>query len=147
MYDIVGDIANYAQFLPWCSRSTILESDQEVVTATLEFGARGIRETLTTRNVLVPRERIELQLVSGPFAKFEGVWQFTALGGEQSRNQSGVTSIAMDVTTSAAVGCKVVFNLEYQLAGHRAIFGREFVGRAADMLVDAFAQRCAALLV
>ena len=75
---------------------------------------------------MVPGARIDVGLVSGPFAEFSGVWRFTALGED--------------------LGCKVEFDLDYRLAGvHRLLSGR-LINHAADRLVDAFADRCAALL-
>lgn len=126
MYEIVGDVARYSEFLPWCTASEIIEQDGQAVTATLVFGAMGLRESVTTRNVLMPGEWIKLELLSGPFAQFAGRWDFAALGD--------------------GAGCKVEFNLDYRLAGHHAVLGGAFVGLAADKLVDAFARRCAALL-
>ena len=125
VYQVVCDIARYAEFLPWCCSSVVVEEHEQDVTASLEFGAGGLRERVTTRNALTPGERIELSLVSGPFSHFAGVWRFAALGD---------------------AGCKVSFDLDYRLSGPQAILRRAFVGQAADKLVDAFAQRCADLL-
>jgi len=126
VYEIVSDVGRYPEFVPWCSSSEILAQDELTVTATLQFGAKGLRETVTTRNTLVPVERIELNLVSGPFAEFLGIWHFAALGD--------------------GAGCKVQFDLDYRLAGRHLVLRPAFVGQAADKLVDAFAARCAALL-
>ena len=125
MYEIVSDVGSYPEFVPWCAGSTILEQDEREITAALEFGGRGLRETVTTRNTLMPGERIELSLVSGPFTQFAGIWRFTALGG--------------------ATGCKVEFDLDYALPARHIVL-RAFIGQAADKLVDAFTARCAALL-
>ena len=125
VYEIVSDIRAYPEFVPWCAASTILEQDEREVTAALEFGRRGLRETVTTRNTLLPGERIELSLISGPFTQFAGIWTFTALGG--------------------TAGCKVEFDLDYALPARHVVL-RAFIGQAADKLVDAFTARCAALL-
>ena len=37
MYAIVEDIAAYPDFLPWCRSATILDKEQDVVTARLEL--------------------------------------------------------------------------------------------------------------
>lgn len=125
VYQVVCDVSRYAEFLPWCSSSVVVEENERNVTASLEFGVGGLRERVTTRNTLIPSERIELSLVSGPFSHFAGVWRFTALGD---------------------AGCKVSFDVDYRLTGTRALLRRAFVGQAADKLVDAFARRCAELL-
>ncbi len=126
VFGIVSDVGRYADFLPWCRASVIDEQDEHTVTATLEFGGRGLSERLTTRNTMVPGARIEVGLVSGPFTEFAGVWRFTALGED--------------------LGCKVEFALDYRLAGAHRLLGGRFIDHAADRLVDAFADRCAQLL-
>ena len=126
VYEVVGDVARYREFLPWCTDSQIVEREGRVVMATLEFGAKGLKERVTTRNTLVPGESIALELVSGPFARFTGVWSFAEVGN--------------------ADGCRVTFQLDYQLAKRHMLLGPKFIGRATDKLVDAFVERCVALL-
>ena len=41
MFDLVNDVANYPEFLPWCSGSTIIESTPEVMQASLYVRKRG----------------------------------------------------------------------------------------------------------
>jgi ribosome-associated toxin RatA of RatAB toxin-antitoxin module len=126
VYEVVSDIDRYCEFLPWCTDSKIVAREGRIVTATLEFGAIGLKERVTTRNTLAPQESIELELVSGPFSRFMGVWSFTQVGD--------------------ADGCKVTFDLDYQLAKRHVLLGPAFVNRATDKLVDAFVERCVALL-
>lgn len=125
VFTVVSDVARYHEFLPWCCESTVLERDEHVITARLEFRARGLHERLTTRNTLVPTECIRVSLVSGPFVEFDGQWRFAPVGG--------------------AAGCRVTFELKYRIAARHLVLA-PFVGHAADRLVDAFAERCAELL-
>ncbi|MEQ8861631.1 MAG: type II toxin-antitoxin system RatA family toxin [Pseudomonadales bacterium] len=124
VFDVVGDVARYPEFLPWCRNATVLDRNDAELVAELELDARGIHQRFTTRNVMQPFERIELHLVSGPFRTFEGVWHFRSLGADE--------------------GCKVELDLRFELAGVRALFGRALSGvfiEAADQMVDAFSQR------
>jgi ribosome-associated toxin RatA of RatAB toxin-antitoxin module len=106
----------------------VTESAEEVV-ATLELGARGLRETFTTRNVLTPYERIELSLVSGPFTDFQGFWRFTRLGEDE--------------------GCKIELHLDFGFSVAQSLLHRTFASAftsAGDKLVDAFCDRARVLL-
>ena len=127
VYQIVADIERYPEFLPWCTAARVVSKGDAKVTAALEFAARGLRDTLVTENSLQPGQRMTLELVSGPFAQFRGVWSFKELG-------------------ARAEACKAEFQVDYELGGGLALFAGPLVNLAADRLVDAFADRCSALL-
>jgi len=128
LFTIVDDVARYPEFLPWCTGAAILEERAGELIAELELAGRGFRERFTTRNLRFPHNRIELQLVAGPFRSFLGAWTFTRLGADE--------------------GCKVALALEFELAGARALLGSAFGSvfvKAADRMVDAFCARARAL--
>lgn len=128
VFDVVSDVTRYPEFLPWCRSARVLERQGREVLAELELDAPGMHQRFTTRNVLLPHERIELHLVSGPFRTFEGAWHFKRLGSNQ--------------------GCKVELDLRFELSGARALLGRAFSGAfagIADRMVDAFCRRAEAL--
>jgi ribosome-associated toxin RatA of RatAB toxin-antitoxin module len=129
VFDIVGDVERYPEFLRWCRSARILERHDRELVAELELDARGVRERFTTRNVMVPHDRIELHLVSGPFRAFDGTWHFKPLG--------------------ADAGCRVALDLEFEFSGARALLGSIFprvFSNAADHMVDAFCVRARELL-
>lgn len=126
VYRLVADVQRYAEFLPWCARSEVLESTDAEVLATLDVDIRGHRETLVTRNRLHDNSAIDLQLVRGPFRRFEGGWRFTALGDH---------------------GCRVELELAFELSNRLLnSFAAPFIEQAADRVVDAFAARAQAVL-
>ena len=126
VYRLVADVQRYAEFLPWCVRSEVLESTEAEVLATLDVDIRGRREKLVTRNRLSADRAIDLQLVRGPFRRFEGGWRFTALGDD---------------------GCRVEVELAFELSSRlMSAFAAPFIERAADRVVDAFAARARAVL-
>lgn len=128
VFDVVWDVRRYPDFLPWCSEANVLEERDHEVVAELSIQALGLHERFTTRNVMIPHERIELHLVSGPFKTFEGAWHFKRLGNDE--------------------GARVELDLRFELTGARALIGGALSGvfsRAADDLVDAFCERAMAL--
>lgn len=124
VYEVVRDVARYPEFLPWCRAAVVHQQSPEELIAELRIEATGMHASFTTRNVMLPHERIELHLVSGPFRSFEGAWHFKRLGDDE--------------------GCRVSLDLNFEFSGARALLGGAVSGifvRAADHMVDAFCQR------
>lgn len=121
MFELVNRIEDYPRFLPWCSKSTILSKNDLQVEATLEITWSGMHKSFTTRNTLYPFERIDIELVTGPFKNLTGHWHFLPLGQE---------------------GCKISLDLEFEFAGNLLdkMFQPVF-NYIANSLVDAFCKR------
>ena len=121
LYDLVNDVARYPEFLPWCSASEILEVSEQHMLARLVVAKGGLSQQFVTRNLLVPSERIEMNLAEGPFKELHGVWQFKALNDK---------------------ACKISLDLFFDYSGPlvKASLGPQF-NQAANTMVDAFCQR------
>jgi ribosome-associated toxin RatA of RatAB toxin-antitoxin module len=121
MYSLVDDIDAYEEFLPWCSRSEVIARQDDIVDGSLEISYSKLNKTFTTRNINTPNEKIEMQLLEGPFKKLHGEWTFQPLGND---------------------GTKVMLNLEFEFANKilDMTVGPVF-SQIANSLVDAFTQR------
>lgn len=121
MYQLVDDIENYSQFLPYCSYSTTIERKQDEVLATLEVAKSGMAKSFSTKNTLKPFESIKITLLNGPFKYLNGEWRFTAL-------------------SSAA--CKIELDLEFEFSNKLAsiAFTRIFK-KLTQSMVAAFVER------
>lgn len=76
MYGLVNDIESYPDFLPWCPQAEVLSRGEDKVTARLALARGGLHTSFTTRNALVPGERIDMHLQDGPFQHLHGIWTF-----------------------------------------------------------------------
>ena len=125
MFDVVNDVASYQDYLPSCSRSEVIESSSEFMVARLTLTKAGVSQQFTTRNKLVDPQRIDLQLVEGPFTSLNGYWLFSQLGND---------------------GCKTEMNLTFDFNSRmlNATFGKVFE-QVADSLVEAFCDRAKVL--
>lgn len=95
MYALISDIANYKDYLPWCPSSKIINVDGNTVTARVDISYLKAKAHFTTTNLNTPNQRIDLDLVDGPFKHLKGHWIFTPLG---------------------ETGCKVEFRLDYKFS-------------------------------
>jgi len=78
MFSLVADIERYPRFLPWCRSATIHARTPAEVTASLEVARGPFKTSFTTRNRMMGAERIDLELVDGPFSQLDGRWSFDA---------------------------------------------------------------------
>ncbi|WP_271272867.1 type II toxin-antitoxin system RatA family toxin [Aliamphritea hakodatensis] len=121
MFDLVNDVAGYPEFLPWCTGTTVHESSEDIMQASLHVAKAGLKYSFTTRNELQRPGEIRMSLVEGPFSKLAGVWVFTPLSEE---------------------ACKVSLNLEFDFSGKLASMAMSKVfNQMAATMVDAFVSR------
>lgn len=94
VFALVNDVEQYPDFLPWCGGTKLLEEGADYMVASIEISKMGIHQTFTTKNAIVPNEKIEMALVDGPFKSLSGVWLFKALDDE---------------------ACKIEFDIEFEV--------------------------------
>lgn len=81
MYDLVADVANYPEFLPWCAAARIRKQDPTdygtLMEADLVISFKVFRERFTSRVELREAEnRILTEYVDGPFKFLKSEWTF-----------------------------------------------------------------------
>lgn len=121
MFALVDDIEAYPAFLPWCRAAREHARTETEVEASLELARGGISKWFTTRNHLVRGERIDIELVDGPFRKLEGHWSFVSLG---------------------EAGCRVNLEMEFEFSSRMLdmMIGSVFE-QICNSLLDAFVER------
>ena len=121
MFALVNDVRAYPSFLPWCRETKVLNESEFQAEASLRVVKSGIDRWFTTRNVITPGEKIELDLVDGPFDYLRGDWRFQELGSNASK-----------------VSLRLEFRFSSILLG--IVFGPVF-NHICDSLIDAFIAR------
>ncbi|MEM0910489.1 MAG: type II toxin-antitoxin system RatA family toxin [Pseudomonadota bacterium] len=121
MYTLVNAVDDYAEFLPGCKKSTVLEKSEHHMRALMLLSKAGIEKELTTHNELVYGKSIIMRLDKGPFKSLEGIWDFTCLGDQ---------------------ACRVELKLDFQFKNKitEKAFGKIFIALANSM-VEAFTKR------
>jgi len=85
MYQLVEDVSSYPRFLSWCTASRLIEKEDQSQVASLEIAIAGLRQSFTTRNLLIPGKSISMELLEGPFQQLRGQWRFDELGSSGSK--------------------------------------------------------------
>lgn len=121
MFKLVDNIKAYPEFLPYCSDSQEISRGADEVTASLSVAKGSLVKAFTTKNSNHPFEKIQMELVDGPFKELSGVWSFTQLS-----------------ATACKISLKVEFEFSNVLTG--LAFSKVF-SQMAESFVDAFSQR------
>ncbi|WP_144641415.1 type II toxin-antitoxin system RatA family toxin [Bordetella genomosp. 13] len=121
MFDLVADVEKYPEFMPWCGGAEVQSRDEHGMQASITISLAGLKQRFTTRNTHDYPNRINLELVDGPFSRLVGNWQFQSL---------------------AEDACKVLFTLEYAFSSRalEMVVGPVF-NRIATSFIDSFTKR------
>ena len=82
LFELVGDVERYPQFVPWVTRLRTWDRRPEgegtiVLDAEAQVGFSVIHESFTTRVRLdEPALAIDVELISGPFRRLSNRWRF-----------------------------------------------------------------------
>ena len=121
MYDLVNDIRAYPEFLPMCDDIEIIKEGETEKEAILKIKSGFVKLDFGTHNTLVKDERIQINLVKGPFKTLTGDWRFKQL-----------------TDTTSEVSLNMEFTFENKFV--EMALGPVFKGLAEKML-DAFCKR------
>ncbi|CUH40429.1 Ribosome association toxin RatA [Jannaschia seosinensis] len=124
MYDLVADVGNYPEFLPWTAAARIRSredtADGEVMLADLVISFKVFRESFGSKVTLHPKEkRIETEYLDGPFRHMESEWRFE------------------EIPNAANPCCKVHFWVDFE-------FRNRLIGSVANRVFNEAMQRVVA---
>jgi ribosome-associated toxin RatA of RatAB toxin-antitoxin module len=123
MYRLVNDIESYPDYLPWCRETTVFSRSEHEVRASIQLARGAVHHSFSTLNQMQPNQRIEVQLLEGPFKHLKGLWLFEDLGD---------------------AGCRINFNLEFVLSNRILDMAvGPVLEKIANTFVEAFTERAA----
>ena len=124
LFDLVGDVARYDEFLPWVVAVRVRSSSEQETVADLVVGFNAFKERFTSRVVKERPGRICVDYVEGPLKYLHNEWKFDPTAG----------------------GTNVGFSVDFAFKSRmfETIAGAMF-DRALRRMITAFEQRAAAL--
>ena len=127
MYELVADIDNYREFLPWCNDSKIIEvtnidNEKKTLIADLEIGYKDLVYTYRSNVLLNDQElTIKVDFVHGPFKNLDNSWIFKKID-DQS--------------------CEIEFFIDFELnVGVLNLLISKFFDKAFKKMVNSFENR------
>ena len=76
IFDLINNVANYKEFLPWCSNSIIDIDHDNIMHGEIEISKNLIDWKFKTSNKYVVNKEIQIELIDGPFSHLSGEWKF-----------------------------------------------------------------------
>ena len=125
MFDLVADVARYAEFLPWVIATRVRADSDSEMTADMVVGFNAIREKFTSRVAKHRPDAITVHYVDGPLRDLDNRWKFNPLGPN---------------------GCEVEFSVSFTF--RNALFEKlagQYFDRAFRKMVAAFEARAGVL--
>lgn len=77
MYELVNDYEKYPEFLSGCVGAKTLSLADDQLNAELQIQKLGISQSFSTHNTMIPNQKIEMELLNGPFKHLQGAWTFS----------------------------------------------------------------------
>lgn len=125
MFDLVADVNNYAEFLPWVVGTRVRSDDGHEMIADMMVGFSALREKFTSRVTKTRPGAITVEYLDGPMKSLSNTWTFAP-------NDGG--------------GCRIEFVCEFTF--RNALFEKlagQYLDRAFRKMVTAFETRAAKL--
>jgi ribosome-associated toxin RatA of RatAB toxin-antitoxin module len=114
MFTLVDQVEDYPNFLPWCSKTKIIERTEKITKATILINYHNVKQSFTTENVKVFPVKMNINLIDGPFKILKGEWNF----------------IEIEKDT-----CKIEFELQYEFSNY---FLDKLISPVFNMIANTF---------
>lgn len=121
IFELVNDIEAYPLYMEGCVGATVVKKEWQLIEARLDLAKGKLRQSFTTRNRLDSPKSIHMELVEGPFSRFDGRWFFQSLSED---------------------ACKVILDLQFTVSNKLVgMAARRLFDSVSNNMVDAVCQR------
>ena len=99
VFDVLNDVDDYQSFIPFCSKSTIIEEREDKIKASLQLSFLGTSSEFISENTFKNNEFIDMEFVKGPFKTFHAKWFFNFINENETELKFKMTySIVSPIT-------------------------------------------------
>lgn len=92
IYMLINDVAKYSDFIPWCTRSVVINSTATTMRAELTGKIAGFSRTITSHNQCDPHKKIIMHLSNTPVKNLQGSWVIRKL------HDQNLTEITLNIS-------------------------------------------------
>ena len=124
VFDVLNDVDDYQSFIPFCSKSTIIEEREDKIKASLQLSFLGTSSEFISENTFKNNEFIDMEFVKGPFKTFHAKWFFNFINENETELKFKMTySIVNPIT-------EIMFSKNIDVVSQRIIeaFKRKIEG-------------------
>ena len=114
MFNLVDQVEDYPNFLPWCGSTKVIERTEKSTKATILINYHNVKQSFTTENVKVFPVSMNINLIDGPFKILKGEWNF------------------IEIEKDA---CKIEFELQYEFSNY---FLDKLISPVFNMIANTF---------
>ena len=75
MFDLISDVGQYPDFLPWCISTNIYNQSSNIFYSDMEIGFKLIKERFTSKVTVIESKKVYSEAISGPFKKMNNIWE------------------------------------------------------------------------
>ncbi len=75
MFDLISDVGQYPDFLPWCISTNIYNQSSNIFYSDMEIGFKLIKESFTSKVTVIESKKVYSEAISGPFKKMNNIWE------------------------------------------------------------------------
>lgn len=121
MFQLVADVGNYPEFLPWVVATRVRDKTDTGLEADMLVGFKAIREKFTSHVELDAPNSVRVHYLDGPLRDLDNLWTFTP-------TDDG--------------GCELFFSVDFAFKNKmfEALAG-QYIDRAFRKMVAAFEER------
>ena len=83
VYNQISNFENYSSYIPGCSKSELIEKNDEFEIGKLEFNFLLKDYSIKSKNVLL-ESKINIEQVDGPFNSFTGEWNISKINNSET---------------------------------------------------------------
>ncbi|AEI37069.1 MAG: type II toxin-antitoxin system RatA family toxin [Zymomonas mobilis subsp. pomaceae] len=76
LFDLVADVKQYPEFLPWIIAVRVRSSNEKSMLADLIVGFKALRESFTSHIILDSPHHLKVDYIEGPLSHLHNEWHF-----------------------------------------------------------------------
>ena len=119
-FEAVRNFDEYVDFIPTCTKASLISSEPPIEVGQLEFNILGKNYFIQSENT-VSNDSVNIKQLEGPFNSFEGKWSVKKLNNDT---------------------CKIIFYAEFELPFLlNAVVPKSLIEKFSDSIIESFIKK------